>query len=180
MIDICLQTLVDTVNLVPRDEAIHPPAGGQAWALPQRQGLTLWDKWPMKEAQLGASVLRALGTILRDVRGSEYSHAGKPLPECEEVRVWGAVWPTEEGCPRGVSEGLASGCQVAHPGQAFTKQTTKTQSPCWQGPAICRKCSLVGQKGGRGGEEQGLRLHVTHGSQGSISTEPEVTAGSEG
>lgn len=62
---------------------------GDKRALPQRQGLTHRDMWPMKEAQPGASVLRALGTILGDVQASEHSHTpGKPLPEFEEVRVW--------------------------------------------------------------------------------------------
>lgn len=43
-----------------------------------------------------------------------------------------AVWPIEEGCLQGVSEQLASRCQVVQPGQAFTKQTSEPQIPRWQ------------------------------------------------
>lgn len=54
--------------------------------------------------------------------------------------------PIEEGCLQGVSEQLASRCQVVQPGQAFTKQTSEPQIPRWQGPTICRNWRLAGQK----------------------------------
>lgn len=72
------------------------------------------------------------------------------------------MWPVEEGYLQGVSEGLASGCLVVQLGQAFTKRTAETQITPWQGPAVCRKCSLAGLKGRcGGGENQGLRLCVS-------------------
>lgn len=61
-----------------------------------------------------------------------------------------------------MSEGLASGCQLVQPGQAFTKRTAETQIPHWHGPAVCGKYSLPGLKGRcEGGENQGLRLCVS-------------------